>query len=147
MLDQIIILTASAFVSLMVVDFTLGLLKLWHSTTPETSQPQIFDNAQKQPQKPALQEPKTEFDTDVWFEALEVSQPQPQPVKPLAAPFYQLCLPPASAVNTPAKEKITETAKIDLLSYTIRQLKNLAKERGLKAYSRFTKAELAQALS
>lgn len=139
MLDQIIILTASAFVSLMVVDFTLGLLKLWHSTTPETSQPQIFDNAQKQPQEPALQEPKTEFDTDVCLETLEVTQPQPQPVKPLAAPLVQLCLPPA-------KEQ-RQTEKINLLSYTIRELKALAKERGLKAYSRFTKAELAQALS
>lgn len=129
MLDQIITLTATAFVSLMIVDFTLGLVKLWNA-----SKPVVID-----PQNQPFELPKTDFDKDIWLEPFKVSQPHPQPLKPLITPLVQLYLPPA-------KEKITETVKIDLLSYTIRELKTRAKDRGLKSYSRFTKAELVQAL-
>lgn len=135
------LLTASASVlaALLIVQFVLGLVTLWHSTKPviETP-PQVFDNAQKAP----LEAPKSEFDKDVWLEPLALSE------APTAAPnevVYQLCLPAARTATV--APTASDSSAPDLMALTIRELKSLAKERKIKNYSRWTKKELSLALS
>lgn len=137
---HILTASATALTALLIVQFVLGLVQLWHSSEPnQISEPQAFESAPKPTlatASPWLEAPQNEFDTDVWLMPLTPSEaPTVAANEIVKSSFtYQLCLPPANVGTEP------------LEGLSIRQLKELAKQAKLKSYGKLTKKELVLAL-
>lgn len=132
---------ASLLAIALTVEFCLGLVTLWNTTKPVLDpQPPVFDKVPKTPiQQPQAQAAGTLLVDDVWLLPYEAATPQKQAANEIikSSFTYQLCL-PAAPVEVPT---------VDFMSYSIRHLKSLAKERKLKNYGKMVKTELIQALS
>ncbi len=121
-------LTASFLTVYLVAEFVMGLVQLWNAsgTTAAAIAPAV----------------ETEVDDSIY----DVIYDESHDLSEYIASYANSAPISVEVANYAAPELAAAYAEATLESQTIRQLKALAKERGLKKYSYLTKAELIAAL-